>query len=252
VANEEHGGGEVEVLGWEPGVFLVVVPHLDDEAGVFWGGNLAPLIEKVEDAELVEINELQHCHVIFVGYGFEHMREPLRLEEFLFLLENLGEVDLMQPLIGIIDEQLFQRVAVQDLKPIDVQKAQGEQFLGPVMGGDRVDLIDDPLKQPLVQYLGHGVDEFLHLAGVEVLGEHIAADFDLVAAQRTSQLGSVDLQQFADLAEHPIVGDAADVFLLALVELQVAQQQDAGQYSAYEVKCVGFLQGGQTELHLLE
>lgn len=40
-------------------MFFMFVPEFGDEAGVVWRGNGAPLIQKVEDAELFIVNELQ-------------------------------------------------------------------------------------------------------------------------------------------------------------------------------------------------
>lgn len=50
------------------------------------------------------------------------MRQSLSFEQLSLILEDLGEVDLMQPLIGVINEQLFYAVALEYLESIDIQE----------------------------------------------------------------------------------------------------------------------------------
>jgi hypothetical protein len=93
----------------------------------------------------------------------------------------------MEALIGIVDEQLLKTVVLQYLKPINIQESKAVELLVSGIVGDRVDFIDNPLKKSLVEYLGEGVDELLHLSAVEVFGEDLAPNLYLIASQRTHQ-----------------------------------------------------------------
>jgi hypothetical protein len=73
VANEKHGGREVEVADGKLVMFFMFVPEFGDKAGVIRRGNGAPFVKEVEDAELLIVNEFQDRQVIFVGYSFELM-----------------------------------------------------------------------------------------------------------------------------------------------------------------------------------
>lgn len=88
-------------------MLLMLMPQLSDKWRVIRRSNWAPLIKQVEDTELLIIYELKHCHVVGVRNALELMRQPLSFEQLSLVLEDLGEVDLMQPLIGVIDEQLL-------------------------------------------------------------------------------------------------------------------------------------------------
>ncbi len=105
-------------------MFFVLVSQFCNKAGVVRGCDLAPLVKKVENAELFKIDELKHRHVILIRYGFEHVCESFSLEELFFVLENFGEVYLVESLIGIVNKQLLKTVTVQNLKAIDVQEAK--------------------------------------------------------------------------------------------------------------------------------
>lgn len=122
VPDEEERGGEVEVGGGKGGVLLVLVPELGDEGGVVGRGDGAPLVEQVEDAELLVIDELEHRHVVGVRNALELMGKALALEQLALVLEDLGEVDLMQALVGVVNEQLLETVAFEYLEPVDIQK----------------------------------------------------------------------------------------------------------------------------------
>lgn len=47
--------------------------------------------------------------------------EPLPIELILLLLEDVRHVELLELLVGEINEELLQRVGVQNLKPEDIQ-----------------------------------------------------------------------------------------------------------------------------------
>lgn len=127
--DEKHGGRKVKVMSWKLGMFFVFVPEFSDEARIFRRCHRAPLIQKIEDAQLFEINELKHSHIILIRYGFEIVGESFNFEEIFLFFENFGEVDLMQSLIGVIDEQLFKTIVFQNLEPIDIQETQSGQLL---------------------------------------------------------------------------------------------------------------------------
>lgn len=108
------------------------------------------------------------------------MAQPLRLEQLLFLLEDLGEVDLVQAFVGVVDEELLQTVLLQDFEAVDVQEPQVLQLRrtrGLLVVGQTVDLGDDPLEETLVQDLGQRVYQFLGLPAVEVFHQGFAPDF---------------------------------------------------------------------------
>ena len=122
MSDEKHSGRQIEVMSWKFDVFLVFVSKFGDEARIFRRSDRAPLIQQVEYAQLLEVDKLKHSHVVLVRYCFEHICQTFSFEEFFFLLKNFGEIDLMQPLIGIINKQLLQAIALKYLKPIDIQK----------------------------------------------------------------------------------------------------------------------------------
>jgi hypothetical protein len=117
------------------------------------------VVDKFEDRQIIGERDIA-----------ELMRESFLREEGLLLLEYLSQVDLVQTLVGVVDEELLQTVLLQDLETVDVQETQMQQLLVTGIGGNRVYLVDGPLEQTLVEDLGEGVDQLLHLPDVEVFG----------------------------------------------------------------------------------
>ena len=100
----------------------MLVPELGDEGRVVGRGDGTPLVEQVEDAKLLVVDQLKHRHVVGVGNALELMGKALALEQLALVLEDLGEVDLMQALVGVVNEQLLETVAFEYLEPVDIQK----------------------------------------------------------------------------------------------------------------------------------
>jgi hypothetical protein len=119
---------------------------------------------------LFVVDKFEDGEVVGEGNIAELMRESFLRKEGLLLLEYLGEVDLVQTLVGVVYEELLQTVLLQDLETVDVQETQVQQLFVTGIGGNRVYFVDGPLEQTLVEDLGEGVDQLLHLPDVEVFG----------------------------------------------------------------------------------
>lgn len=52
-------------------MLLMLMPQLSNEGGVIWRSNRAPLIKQVEDAKLLVVYELKHCHIVGVRNALE-------------------------------------------------------------------------------------------------------------------------------------------------------------------------------------
>lgn len=102
--DKEERRRQVEVGCGKSWMLLMFVPKFSNERRVIWRSNRAPLIKQVEDAQLFIIYEFQHCHVVRVRNALELMRKSLFLEQLSLVLEDLGEIDLMKSLVGVIYE----------------------------------------------------------------------------------------------------------------------------------------------------
>lgn len=76
---------------------------------------------------------------------------------------------------------------------------------------NRVDFVDDPLEQSLVEHLRERIDELLHFFAIKILGQGFTADLDRIAGQCTPQHFLLYLQQLAYVQECLLVVDLTDI-----------------------------------------
>lgn len=93
-------------------MFLVVISEFGYERGLIWGGNRAPLIQEIEYAQRVVIDELNYLDVIGELSLSVLILQALEPEDLLLLLEYLLQVDLVQSLVRIVDEELLKAVGL--------------------------------------------------------------------------------------------------------------------------------------------
>ncbi|GIX62413.1 SAM-dependent methlyltransferase, putative [Babesia caballi] len=194
----------------------------------------ALLLQKREDGAVGLVEDLQHAGVVRVPYGGV-------VDAFRVVLGHLrGEhaVDevLLEPLVGVVDQQLLVRVALEVLEAVDVEDAD------PPVGGvveldDAVDLVDAELEQGAVQVLRQGADVDLGGWDGDGGGDAAALDGDDLGGERALGLLRVEAHQGAELLKVRLVGDRGGVLHAHgchLGELDVAAEQDARD-AAHEV-----------------
>lgn len=89
MADKEDVRWQVEVSRWKIWMFLMLMSEFSDKRGVIWRGNRTPLIELVEYAQWLKVNQFQHSHVIRERNVDEFMKKPLFFEQIFFLFEYL-------------------------------------------------------------------------------------------------------------------------------------------------------------------
>ena len=118
--DDEQRREEVEIGGRELLMLLVIVSNFGDERGLVRRGHSTPFIKQVEYAQVVVVYQLKHLDVVFEFDLLELLSEPFHCKVFFLNFEYFSEVDLVQPFIGVVDEELLQAVELEDFKPIDV------------------------------------------------------------------------------------------------------------------------------------
>ena len=64
----------------------------------------------------------------------------------------------MQSFIGVVDKKLFQAIVFKNLKTVNIQKSQTVQLIIARIVGNRINFIDNPLKESFVEYFGKRID----------------------------------------------------------------------------------------------
>ena len=126
--DQKHGRWKVEVADGEFRMLLVFVPQFGYEIGVIRRSNRAPLVQKVENTQLLVVNHFKKGDVVLIRDILELGCQSLFLEQHLFLFEYFVQVYLMQPLVSVVNEQLLQAVLTQNLEPVDIQKTKSHHF----------------------------------------------------------------------------------------------------------------------------
>lgn len=105
-------------------MFLMVEPQFGNKCWLIRRSHRAPLIQQIEDTELIIINKFQHFDIIFEGNLPEFVLQTFS-DEYLFLqFEYLFEIYLVESLVCVVYEKLFQTVHSEHLKTIDIQETE--------------------------------------------------------------------------------------------------------------------------------
>merc|ERR550519_217630 len=106
------------------------------------------------------------------------LSSKISLVFFLLFDEHVVVEELLEPLVGVVDEQLLQDVELEDLETGDVEDA--DEIL-PRVGGVEgvVDESDDPIEHPGKERLASGGDGEVDLVHVLSLLDEILADLQL-------------------------------------------------------------------------
>jgi hypothetical protein len=64
----------------------------------------------------------------------------------------------MQSFIGVVDKKLLQTIIFKNLKTVNIQKSQTVQLFIARVVGNRINLIDNPLKESFVEYFRKRTD----------------------------------------------------------------------------------------------
>jgi hypothetical protein len=107
--------------------------------------------------------------------------------------------ELLQLLVGVVDQQLLERVLAKDLETRDVEDADERRL--DLLAQRLVDLLDEPEEQAVVQRLGERVARVAGLLGRQVRRDDLTTGADLRLAERVVELLLVDLQQVGDVAD---------------------------------------------------
>ena len=83
-------------------MLLVFVSQFSDEIGIIRRSNRTPLVQKVENTQLLVVNHFKEGDVVLIRNIFELGCKSFFLEQHLFLFEYFVQVYLMQPLVGIV------------------------------------------------------------------------------------------------------------------------------------------------------
>ena len=136
------------------------------------GGRLVDEMKKSEGVEFKKVNDgFVVLEADIMGEFFEAFLQKL----VLFLFEDVGHVQLLQFLIGKIDEELFQRVDLQHFESKNVKQANTfpESFIGLF----KIDFIDLYF---IVEFL-HEVEKGLF---VQIFRERILKGYGFLVLQR--------------------------------------------------------------------
>mmetsp|Transcript_1076 Transcript_1076/g.2965 ORF Transcript_1076/g.2965 Transcript_1076/m.2965 type:complete len:431 (+) Transcript_1076:2737-4029(+) len=160
----------------------LLVEHGDESHAV--GG------EELEHVAVVHLRLVEGGHGDALGLGLGHGRgEDHAVEEALKLL------------VGVVDEQLLERVVGEELKPKDVEDAdEGVRLRVRVVGAasEADGLVDGQahaVKDARVEGLGQRVHEVHGLGGRVWLGDPLCARADAPRGERLTELGHVHAQQ---------------------------------------------------------
>lgn len=144
-------------------------------------------------------------------------------------LSRLTYEQLLKLFVAVVNAELLETVVVEDLETVDVQNTDQRTLVvfGVVLLVDcdrRVDLVDDPAEQPLVDRFGEGVSSVIRLRFGVFLPHDVPSGGDDAFAQRRSQLVFLHLEQVGDHVDRLLVFHLE--FLAVVDEIHVAQVEN--------------------------
>ena len=189
----------------------------------------ADVVEKEENAGgLLAFDEVAHDLVVeeLDGRPLDAFRDVL----LLLLLQGLLDEVLLQLLVDVVDAELLEAVALEDLKAKDIENADGAR-LGEVPAHERiVHTLDQVVEHAVVQVTGNRIPRAHGLVHIhrrlEDLGALSEARLHVLEEQALLELLGVDLQHRRGQLDWSAVADAG-VALVVLDKGDVAAVQDA-------------------------
>eukprot|EP00042_Codosiga_hollandica_P058624 m.886787 g.886787 ORF g.886787 m.886787 type:complete len:1258 (+) comp59913_c0_seq1:2120-5893(+) len=188
-----------------------------------------------EQALLVQQSQNTHALLDEVDAGLEVEAEvnEVPVDAFLLVLlllnvEHVVVEELLQALVGVVDEQLLERVELEDLETGNVKHTNevGARRLG--LDG-LVDATHKPLEHALVGGLGQRLDGVDNLVKSAALDGVLVAGLDARAQQSLGEVLDAQAQQMRHNLGLLVVQDAVSVLgSLGLAKLDVAKVQDGG------------------------
>jgi hypothetical protein len=221
---------------------FVLFVDLEDDLGEVLVGRVQVrgLVDEMEEAHWLlgfeELEEIDDGFVVLetdiVGEFFEAFPQKL----VLFFFEDIGDVELLQFLIGKIDEKLFQGVDLEHFEAKDIKQSDTpSEFFGGLL---KIDLFDFDLlvefdhqvvKGLLVEIFGEGVLEGDGFFVLQRRVDDVHANFPCFEAEALFQTFLVELQQFGHIVQKLFVGDDCCLFIALgkfLLEGEVAEVED--------------------------
>lgn len=110
-----------DVIGWRE-VFMAFTIFLDaGQILIVLGVQGAVLVEQVVDALGGGIDEFNDFDVIGEVEFRNRRLESLFLQDIFLVFEDLIQVHLMNPFIGVVDAKLFEGIFLEHFEPIDIK-----------------------------------------------------------------------------------------------------------------------------------
>merc|ERR1712198_815582 len=187
-------------LGLAKGLVLAqVLAHHLLQVGLVGGlGDDALFLKHGQDTHLL-LNQLDSDDQVHTEVD-ESPLDTLSLVFFLLLDEHVVVEELLETLIGVVDQKLLQDVELEDLKAGDVQDTN--EVL-PGVGGVQgvVDKEDDPIEHTGEEGLGGGGDGEGNLLQILTLLDEILADLQLGLHEGIDEVVDLDIEQRSSLGD---------------------------------------------------
>merc|ERR1712131_11169 len=213
-------------LGLAKGLVLAqVLAHHLLQVGLVGGlGDDALFLKHGQDAHLL-LNQLDSDDQVHTEVD-ESPLDTLSLVFFLLLDEHVVVEELLETLIGVVDQKLLQDVELEDLKAGDVQDTN--EVLPGVRGVQGVvDKKDDPIEHTGEEGLGGGGDGKGNLLQILTLLDKILADLQLGLHERINEVVDLDFEQLGSPGD-PVHAIGLSLPLTSLLlPLLVAQVGDS-------------------------
>merc|ERR1712198_757420 len=213
-------------LGLAKGLVLAqVLAHHLLQVGLVGGlGDDALFLKHGQDTHLL-LNQLDSDNQVHTEVD-ESPLDALSLVFFLLLDEHVVVEELLETLIGVVDQKLLQDVELKDLKAGDVQDT--DEVLPGVRGVQGVvDKKDDPIEHTGEEGLGGGGDGKGNLLQILTLLDKILADLQLGLHERINEVVDLDFEQLGSPGD-PVHAIGLSLLLTSLLPpLLVAQVGDS-------------------------
>merc|ERR1712198_186041 len=213
-------------LGLAKGLVLaqVLAHHLLQVGLVGSLGDDALFLKHGQDAHLL-LNQLDGDDQVHTKVD-ESPLNAFSLVLFLLLDEHVVVEELLETLIGVVDQKLLQDVELEDLKAGDVQDT--DEVLPGVRGVQGVvDKKDDPIEHTGEEGLGGGGDGKGNLLQILTLLDKILADLQLGLHERINEVVDLDFEQLGSPGD-PVHAIGLSLLLTSLLlPLLVAQVGDS-------------------------
>merc|ERR1719347_356532 len=181
-------------------VLAQMLAHHLLQVGLVGGlGHDALLLQHGQDAHLL-LDQLDGDDQIHAEID-ESPLDALSLVLFLLLNEHVMVEELLETLVGVVDEEVFQDVELEDLKAGDIQDA--DEILpgvGRVQGV--VDQQDDPIEHTGEKGLGSGGNGEADLVNVLALLDEVLADLQLGLHEGVDEPVDLELEELGGPGDH--------------------------------------------------